>query len=163
MPFEKGHQYHPARSVQEETKAVSQAGEVAVHRFDLGDIDRMGMWLVKRIREMFKDADDRTVIGWMRSCIQSNEYMFLCSEDAVGLAVMLREPLHRQPIVDEIFVVVRNGATHEGVAIYREIKRWAGAVGARRCQVRVEGDVPRDMIKTVFGMIYIYEVCYGKP
>jgi hypothetical protein len=159
MPFEKGHPPYKAKQFM----AEPTQGEVTVRRFDLGDIDRMGMWMIQRLRKVFPEADDRMIIGWLRACILSNEHFFVCTENAVGLAIMSREPLHTTPIVDEIFVLCRDGAVHEGVEIYKEMKRWTGNLGARRCQVRTDGDVSREKIKQAFGTLYIYEVVYGKP
>jgi hypothetical protein len=131
---------------------------VAISRFGLADFEPMGVWLVERLRERIPDLSDKMLAGWLRGAIVSNEQLLLRSENAVGMAQIAHQPLLPQPIVEEVFVFVRNEAVEEGMAMYGEFRRWASGLGASSMTVDRWTDVPRDLIKQMLGKVTLREV-----
>jgi hypothetical protein len=135
---------------------------VRTRRFELGDLTTLGIWLISRLRERYPHLDERTIAGFLRGLITSNEHLFLATIDehgkptgVVGLAQMVRDSLDPVPWIREIFVLAqevenRNLAVEEGPAIYAAIDRWAKTVGAKEIEVETImklHDVPREAIK----------------
>lgn len=131
---------------------------VTVRRFGLADFEPMGVWLVERLRERIPSLSDRGLAGWLRGAITSNEQLLICTDNAVGMAQIVRQPLLPAPQVEEIFVFTRNEAIEDGMAIYAEFRRWAEGIGASRLDVDRWSDVPREFIKQVLGKISLREV-----
>lgn len=128
---------------------------VTITRFALPDLDAWGVYLMERLLSRFPHLNDRMFIGWLKGCMESNEFLFIRSANAVALAQIVRSPLQPMADVQEVFVLTRGaGATDEGLAMYDEFRRWAERMGARDLLVDIFTDVPKEAIQRRLGRLY---------
>lgn len=128
---------------------------VTIARFALPDLDIWGVYLMERLLSRFPHLNDRMFIGWLKGCMDSNEFLFIRSANAVALAQIVRSPLQPMADVQEVFVLVRGkGAEAEGLAMYDEFRRWAERMGARDLLVDIFTDMPKDAIQRRLGRLY---------
>jgi len=132
--------------------------DVNVRRFGLADMEPMGMWLFERLVKHFPHLTDRIFSGWVRSLMNSNDMLFLRTNDAVCLAQLSRWPLDPVPYLEEVFVLCRNDALEEGAALYSAMYSWAKGAGATEMVVDRFSDVPRDMIVKAIGKVTDYDL-----
>jgi hypothetical protein len=138
----------------------------AIRRFDLGDLSRHGAWLVPRLTTALELSEQR-LGGWLRSMIDSSEYLFLVQEHSVALAELQRaNGLADKPIVRERFVLCEDidNPEHvkEAAGFYDEFKRWAKSIGAEIILVEELSCVPHEAIKEKLGRIFIREQKFAR-
>ena len=143
-----------AKRAVREASLIVDTPPVPVSRVAMPDLDFWGPWLLHRLRHRFSHLNDRMFAGWVRSCMESNEFLFVRSAHAIGLAQIIRSPL--QPVADvlEVFVLIRDGDVAEGVALYDEFRRWTLNMGARDLIVDQFSDVPKEVIQANLGRLY---------
>lgn len=128
---------------------------VTVMRFALPDLDVWGVYLMERLRTRFPHLNDRMFVGWLKGCMESNEFLFIRTANAVALAQIVRSPLQPLADVQEVFVLVRaKDCEDEGLAMYDEFRRWAERMGARDLLVDQFTDVPKDAIQRRLGRLF---------
>lgn len=120
-------------------------------RFNMEDIQLTSSWLVPRLRERWSRVTDTSFVGWMRSFMADNQFSFMRTENAVGLAQLINDPMSPDLIVDEIFVWTTPGHEKEGGAIYDHWKRWGIGVRAVEFRFGYDTDVPIPVIRAVVG------------
>jgi len=130
----------------------------AVRRFELADLTRHGAWLVPKLVTALEMPEQR-LASWLRSLIDSSDFLFLAQEHSVALAELERaNGLAGKPIVRERFVLAEDIENPEHVkeaaGFYDEFKRWAKNLGAEIIVVEETTNVPHDMIKERLGKIY---------
>ena len=137
--------------------------DIICRRFNLPDMSEMGLWLFKRLESRYPTAPDSTFSGWLRGAMESNEYHFVRTDNAVGLAQIYRLPLDPQAHLTEVFVLVKDqDALPEGAEIYRAFKRWGESMGADEIIVERQTDVPREMIREALGKVWVRETFFCK-
>lgn len=129
----------------------AELAKITVRRFSMTDIEALGAWLTERLRDKWPHLTDRHILGWLRGCMESREFLFLRAENATGLAEIVHDPLSPVPRIREVFVLCRKGFQHEGAAIYTHFKRWAESMRAGEIEVLTHSDVPNSMVKDVIG------------
>lgn len=128
---------------------------VSIARFALPDLDVWGVYLMERLLSRFPHLNDRMFIGWLKGCMESNEFLFIRSVNAVALAMIVRSPLQPTADVQEVFVLTRgSGCEDEALAMYDEFRRWAERMGARDLLVDIFTDVGKDAIQRRLGRLY---------
>ena len=146
--------------------AYHQSSPSGTERFFIADIDRVGTWLVKRIRERYAFMDERQILTWLRSVMSSNEWLFIKTQHAVGLANMQRMPMRMVPFVQEVFVLIMDAneesQIEEGLNIYRHFRKWADSMSASELRVDIFSDVPLKYQKKEFGQLYLREIAVAK-
>ena len=130
-----------------------------IRRFEIPDLDRHGQWVLPRLLTAYSHLNDRSAIGWLRSVIYNNEFLFLFADHAVGLAqVMSAHTLAPKPVVNERFVWVQdpNNAQHlaDAAQFYTHFHVWAQHLGAEVMIVEEMTDVPHEMVREKVGRIY---------
>lgn len=136
---------------------------VSIRRFGLADIEDMGMWLMTRLRERYPHVNDRMFIGWIRGCMESNEFLFIRSENAAGMAITDHRPLTSAPIVREVFLLSRNDDIMEAAQLYPHIRHWAESMGASEITIECFSDVPHEIVREVIGSrVFIRETMLVK-
>lgn len=147
-----------------------------VARHDLMD---KGPWLCKRLKEHWPHMQDRQILGWLQTCCDSNEYLFIRMDKAFLLAQMHREFIEPYPWVKELFCLAETDnskypegsdnenykkdqndrARHQALLLYEDLLRWAQSIGANEIIVDKFTDVPlgekndKDNPKTIRGRI----------
>jgi hypothetical protein len=121
------------------------------HRFSYPDFDEVGLWLLKDLQERWPSITERNIAGWLRSLMESPEYLFIRNEKAVLLAQQTHEHLEPRPVVIEIFCVTQDSGNQDGAGLYTEMKRWAERLGAHKMIVEEFTTVPRPMIAEAIG------------
>lgn len=119
-------------------------------------------WLCKRIKERWPHLQDRQIFGWLVSCSDSNEYLFVRTNKAFALFQMQREFTEPYPWVREWFVFAETDAAKwpkdsdgerfqerenaqaiaEAASLYEDAKRWAEKICADIIEVANVSDVP---------------------
>lgn len=127
----------------------------AIRRVGLADLDVMREWLIKRMQERYTDATAPQIMGFLRGCVNSNEYWFVQTDHACALAQITRRALERQPVAVEIFVFRREEEDEEEAAeLYPRMCSWAANLDASRLEVDNFSDVTRGKIKGRCGHVY---------
>lgn len=137
-------------------------GPRGTRRFYLADIDEMGLWILKRLKERYTFLDDKTSLGWLRSCMDRNDFLFMRTDHTVGLAVVGHIPLMAVPYVQEVFVFIRDpddpNQLREGQEIYRHFRQWAASMNAKELRLDIFSDLPMSYIKNLLGEIMVIEI-----
>lgn len=122
-----------------------------IRRMTPPDLEAMGVWLVRRIRERYVDATPQAVLGWLRGCLFSNETWFVRSQHCSALAQVTRIPLESQPIATELFLLAQEGYADEAASLYVPMAKWAANHDCSRLEVDRFTDIPRPEIKRLLG------------
>jgi hypothetical protein len=130
-----------------------------VRRFDLPDIDRHGSWFLPRFLKEFPHLNERAAIGFIRSCLYDNEYLFLYQDKAVALfQAVASGGFDPAGIVWERFVWVENPSDAEqqraAAMFYPRALKWAQQKGVEVVHVDNSTDVNRELIKTAAGRVF---------
>ena len=154
--------FSPVRAALERAQAEEVAlGDpppiTVVHRFALPDLETMGAWLVERLRATYPHLPEHYIAPWLRGAMESNDNLFIRSDDAVLLARRNQRALDNRPYVEEVFCFVRNGATDEGANLYRELRRWSQGLNVTEIWVDYNSDVPLVRIEQVAGVSELRE------
>lgn len=116
---------------------------VIVRRVQRPDLDNLGAWLIKRLQERHTEATPAQIMGWLRGCLASNEFLFLRTARACALAQFVRQPLEPQPEAWEIFCfVMAEGDEHEADVIYPRMASWASNLNASKLWIGIWSDIP---------------------
>jgi hypothetical protein len=125
---------------------------VDIRRFGPADMQQFGNWLIARLRVRYAHINDRMLFGWLTGIINSNEYLFLMTPNAVGLAMLSNPPLDAHPIVTEVFVLsMHENTISEAAHLYGRFREWAESMGASQIIVGRMSDVPLDLIESGLG------------
>jgi hypothetical protein len=138
-----------------------------VRRFDLPDIDRHGAWFLPRFLQQFPHLNERAAIGFIKSVLYSNEFLFLFQDKAVALFQSVGSGgLEPQEIVWERFAWVENptdaGQQQAAAAFYPRALKWAQQKGIDVVHVDNSTDVPREVIKAAAGRVFETTQAYLK-
>lgn len=120
-------------------------------RFGMADLNDMGSWLIDRLQKKFPHLYTRMLSGWLSGAMGSNEFLFLRTDNACGMAVMTNNPMQEQPVVTEVFVLSRNGDLAEAATFYPAFRRWAKQIGASDMVIEQFSDVPHEIVRDVVG------------
>lgn len=127
------------------------------------DIEELGPWLVERLKVRWTHLHERQIGGWLQAAIGVRGFLFIRSEKAVALAQATNKLMQPQQVVEEVFVLAREGGIEEAALLYREFKHWADALGADEVICENLTDVPHDLIKAQFGRLWARDqVFYSK-
>jgi hypothetical protein len=117
-------------------------------RFDLGDLEKWGAFLLKRLGESYPFIRETQHAGWIRSLINMPDTMFIKTAQVVGCAQIQRDIFKPDGWVQERFVFSRSKSAADQVTlIYQEIWRWACNVGVHEFVVDKLTDASRDLIQ----------------
>jgi len=127
------------------------------------DINEMGAFLCKRIKERWVHLQDRQILGWLITCAESNEYFFVRTDRAFLLAQSNRDFLEQYPWVKEVFCFayyddvkfdgdgkeaeayrkeIKESAVFQAASLYEDLIRWAQKICANEIIVDRFTDVP---------------------
>lgn len=139
----------------EEAAPKAPRKPVEVRRFCLPDIEPFGAWMVARLRERWSYLTDRTMVSFVRGAMDSNQYFFVRTDDAIGMAILDHEPMTATPFAREVFVLMRDvedsQQAREVMAIYAQMRNWAKAQSCDRLEVENFTDASRELIKAATG------------
>lgn len=130
-----------------------------VARHDLMD---KGPWLCKRLKQHWPHLQDRQILGWLQTCCDTNEYLFIRTEKAFLLAQLYKEFVEPYPWVKEMFCLAETMegnppkgsdaetyqkeqnaiAIHQAALLYEDLLRWTQAIGGNEIIVDKFSDVP---------------------
>jgi hypothetical protein len=100
-----------------------------IRRYAGADQMRLTAWLVPLIREHWGQMYSvGTVNNQIRAWQNSNDHNFVCTDNAVGLAQVARDPQDPVPVIEEVFLFCRAGHETEGVAIYKHWVTWGKTI-----------------------------------
>ncbi len=124
---------------------------VTPRRFGMADLNDMGPWLIDRLQKKFPHLHTRMLSGWLSGAMGSNEFLFLRTDNACGMAALINEPMSAAPVIREVFVLSRNGDLNEASAFYPAFRRWAKQIGASDMVIEQFSDVPHEIVRDVVG------------
>lgn len=138
---------------------TASGGQAETRRFELPDIDRHGSWFLPRFLKEFPHLNERAAIGFVKSILYSNEFLFLFQEKAVGLFQAVGSGgLEPQEILWERFVWLQNPTDVEqqkaAATFYVRALKWAATKGCDVVHVECSSDVPRETIKNAAGRVF---------
>lgn len=146
-------------------------------RFGLPDLNDCAGWLVPRLSKSWPQLQQITIFGWFRGIIDSPEYLFVRTDNAVSLSQRINERLSPNPIVKEHFTFPKNQShLDEAAFLYTEIKQWAFRLGASEVLLqhyydekefpeeaaKRMTDCPKDMVRPAFGKLFAREILFAK-
>lgn len=124
-------------------------------RFERPDIDRHRAWFIPRLLKSYPQLTDRTVLGWLISALESNEFMFLYQDHAVALAQVCAYSLRPEAVIEEIFVWCEQPQSKENqqqaAHFYDHFYNWAKRKSIATLVVQESTDVPAEMIRQELG------------
>lgn len=137
-------------------------------RFFIPDLDRHP-WLVDRLVKLY-GINERQAISWLRSLTESSEFLFLYSDNAVGLAEVTRQhTLASSPVLTVRFVWCRDAEAKEqqteAVLFFDEFAKWAKNKNIGTIVLEDDVlDVPREMIRETksLGRLFKREQWFAK-
>ena len=177
MVFQKGHPRYPARAetVAAEPRETERSEplkflslKIPTRRFSIVDLSDVGVWLLNRLKPQFPHLDQRNFTGWIRSCIESNDFLFIRTNGAVALAEIINRPLLGMRVVEEVFALSLSqdkafapedkcleddDLSAHGMALYGEIKNWAVNQGAALVRVDNFSDFDLDVMRLSMGKV----------
>jgi hypothetical protein len=126
-----------------------------VRRFELPDLDRHGLWMIKRLLVAYPHLNERQLIGWLRALIYNNEFLFLFQEHSVALAQSMRpDSLAPRVIVYEKFVWAQSAEYEaEAALFYERFAVWAKQQDAEQIIVEEQTDVSHELIRAQLGRL----------
>lgn len=137
--------------------------EVETHRFFLPDFSELGVWLIGRLKQKHPTMTDAGLMSWLRSLIQSQDYLFIRRGSAVLLAQQIREGVDAGIIVKVLFSFCQSGNEQDGAYLFDDLHRWATGLGAREVMIGDNNDISQTLIEEVLGKIQKRTVLYWKP
>ena len=99
----------------QDIKSAASMPVIVTRRFSMADLEPFGVWLHGRLKDRWVTLTERMFPTFVKDWMGSNEYLFLCTKHAVGLAQVYHEPMDPQPYVREIFVFVKDDHIDDGV------------------------------------------------
>lgn len=135
--------------------------EIVIRRVGGEDLTRMQQWLVPLIQEHWGDAPNvGTVNNWIRGWQMSNEFCFVCTDMAVGLAQVTHDPQDPTPVIEEVFLFCQRGGEADGVEIYNHWVRWGKGMRALEFRFSRGKGAPIDRLKAAFPKLQYRRICY---
>ena len=130
--------------------------ESSIRRFGLADLNEHGAWILPRLLKAYPHLNERTVAGWLRGILDSDEFLFLYQSHSVGCAQIMRaHTLKPDPVVYERFVLAESeDYLEEAAEFYTRFKMWAQSLSARTIVVEECTDVLHEQIRARLGTIY---------
>ena len=127
-----------------------------MRRFSTADLNEHGAWLLARMLKVYPHLHERTIAGYLRSMVESNEHLFLYQPNSVALVQLERGfTLEPESVVRERYVLARDPANVEHVKkaaqFYGHIREWARHLGVKIVVLGDMSDVPLDMIQKTLG------------
>ncbi len=141
---------------QQASVAARDVGAALTRRFFGSDLEEMGPWLLTRLKAKYANLNELNYVGFFRGCMSGNEWLFLRTDHAVGLANLRYEPLNPVAYVEEVFVLCKEGPEprraqqEEMLDIYRHFRDWMESHGARLSILDRFTDLPLGMLKKEF-------------
>lgn len=124
-------------------------------RFERPDIDKHAAWFVPRLLKVYPQLTARSTQTWLLSILESNEFMFLYQDHAIGLAQVCAYSLRPEAIIEEIFVWCENPQNKENqqqaAHFYDHFYQWAKRKGIATMTVQENSDVPPELIRKQLG------------
>jgi hypothetical protein len=134
-----------------------------IRRFSMGDLSTHGAWLLKRLLNAYPQLNEKYVAGWLRGMLDSNEYLFICTESAVALFQTLSvHSLENKPWIWERFVFCKEGYVMDGAECYKRCHEWAKSMGVEQIIVEQLSDVPHEVIKEALGRLYTRQQIFAR-
>lgn len=150
-----------AQAALKEPEIIPQSPNL--RRFALGDLTTHGAWIMKRLQTAYPHFNEKYLAGWLRGMINSNEYLFICSDNCVALFQMLSvHSLEPKPWVWERFVFVKEGYEKDGIECYKRAYDWAKSMGVERVVVEQLTDVHHELIKEPMGRLFTQQLIFAR-
>lgn len=124
-----------------------------ISRFVFPDFTTHGPWLMDKLHKKWPQVTDRSLVGWLKGCIDQSAFHFVKTAHAVALSEIVHKPLCSIPDVREVFVLVdgKPDSYAEGAALYAEMKGWAKNIGAKEIIICSFSDVSPTLIREAIG------------
>jgi len=131
---------------------ISTPNPAIIRRVEMPDLMRLQDWLAGRLHEMHPEATAAGIKGFLVNCVNANEWWFVHTEKACGLAQLVRIPLEPQPVVQDHFVFMRKDdendieGPEQAASIYPAMASWAAHQNASRLVIPRYTDVTQEVI-----------------
>jgi hypothetical protein len=134
----------------------------SIRRMTQTDLNELGPWLTRRLLEKRPDATPAMVMGWLRGCLNANEWFFVRGVECCGLAELVRRPLEIQPIAVEHFVFVPDDGDGLGErrSLYARMASWAMHQDASTLEVGKALSSEQNYLRQLFGANYVRSVTH---
>lgn len=126
-----------------------------VRPFGMVDIGTHAPWLVEKLREWYPHLNQANIVGWLRMLMGNNECMFLRTDHAAGLVMIMHEPMSAVFSVREVWSVVQPGFESEAEAMLKEYFRWSKLHGATWLERSGDTDITQEQWRKAFGKVRI--------
>lgn len=139
-----------------ETAETLRPQPVEIKRFYIADLTTHGPWLMPRLLKLYPNQTERSIIGWLNTVIDQNEFLCLVTPNAACFAERVAfDRLSAKFIVREIFVWCRDAENalqqKEAAAFYPRMADWARHQGIDKLIVCERSDVPVVQVREQFG------------
>lgn len=138
-----------------------------IRRFYIADLTTNGPWLLQRLLKAYPNQTERSIIGWLNTVIDQNEYLCLVMPNAVCFAERFcPDALAGKMLVREKFVWCEDpeNAPQQMAAaeFYPWLIRWAKEQGVDKIIVGERSDVPVEKIREKFNRLYDFKTMFAR-
>jgi hypothetical protein len=140
---------------------ITRPNGALIRRMEAPDLTQLQDWLAFRLHERHPEATAAQIRGFLHGCIGNNEWFFVHTDLACGLAQLVRLPLEPQPVVQDFFVFARKDkdtddliateADHQAASIYPAMASWAAHQNASRLIIPRYSDVKEVVVMKMMG------------
>lgn len=138
-----------------ETAEVLELKVPQIRRFYTADLTEQGSWIMARLLKLFPNQNERSIIGWLNSVLDNNEFLCLYQPGCVCFAErMAPDRLSAKFVVREIFVWCEDPQDAQqqqnAAEFYPRMAEWAKFQNIEKMIICERSDVPVSLIRDKF-------------
>lgn len=133
-------------------------------RLSLSDLTESSQWILDRLLKVHPHLNERSIAGYIRSLIDSNESLFLFQPNSIALAQVDRAfVIDPRPVVRIRYVIARSKEhINEAAEFYLHIREWARHMNAEFVMLGDVSDVPLSVIQQKMGKTFEKNIVYAR-
>ena len=136
-------------------RSLASVAAVPLVRFTVADTPVYGNWLISRIEAKWPGYTRSWYENKIRGWSFNNQFFFVRTENAIGLARVFHDEMIAEPVVQEIFLFLRKFREHEaeGIKVMKETESWAATMRACRYEFGNVNDIATGILKERMGAV----------
>jgi hypothetical protein len=139
----------------------------SVRRFNLAEMSEQLPWILPRLLKAYPNQNQRSIIGWLNTVIDQNEFLCLYQPHAVCFAERVAlDRLSGKMIVREIFVWCEDpeniSHVHAAAEFYPMLADWARHQGIDKVIVCEKTDVPAEEVRKKFTRLHEIKTMFAR-
>lgn len=138
-----------------------------IRRFGVADLTVSGPWIMERLLKAYPNQNQRSIVGWLNTVIDQNEFLCLYQPHAVCFAERVAvDRLSGKMIVREIFVWCEDPENvlyiQAAADFYPMLADWAKHQGIDKVIVYEKSDVPLEEVRKKFARLHEIKTMFAR-